>query len=690
MNIVGITKKQVFKDEKTGYTGFFLSVKGEDKIIFCKGIMQQLSCNLPVQLEGNFKVQDDRHYFSFTSYTILNENISILNSTELLSEKDCFTIGNQLPDLTQIKSAYDIKSVIDDNKLASQIYNKVHRMLLNYNLCKLIITAGGKYCNYTKALNKIGENAYDKLIKNPYKYGAMCEMKFSVCDNIAKKYKISKLDRRRVYGLLNYILYDALDNGDTYILSDDLDSYIKKFDISEEIPAEYIYAIAYLNDSYICENGKIYLRNIYAEEKNVAKAVLKLQRLASQSVLDEPLLNKIITANNIELSVSQRKACECLTNEGISIITGGPGTGKTTLTNILIQYLKEKYTDCSKNIFLCAPTGCAAQNLATKTEHRAETVHKMLGLQPFSENECRITEELPIGIYIIDEFSMMDLEMSEKLLGSIPPHSHVLIIGDANQLPSVNAGNVLQDLIESNIIPHYELTEIHRQSENSSIIKNAYTIISNNPLKELASDETFNIMTVDSAQSAYDLAMSYLSSKDDDYTILSPIKKSPGGVYALNEGIQEKFNANEKVRTRYGNMCFRLRDKIIMTKNNYTVGYFNGETGEIIDADEHGIEVSLSNNRRLYIDNANLSDVSLGYSLTIHKSQGREYDNVIIILPAEAQFMLNKNIIYTAVTRAKKTVTIIETKGMLNLAINKEPKRRLSTLKEYLTAPEGM
>ena len=343
MNIVGITKKQVFKDEKTGYTGFFLSVKGEDKIIFCKGIMQQLSCNLPVQLEGNFKVQDDRHYFSFTSYTILNENISILNSTELLSEKDCFTIGNQLPDLTQIKSAYDIKSVIDDNKLASQIYNKVHRMLLNYNLCKLIITAGGKYCNYTKALNKIGENAYDKLIKNPYKYGAMCEMKFSVCDNIAKKYKISKLDRRRVYGLLNYILYDALNNGDTYILSDDLDSYIKKFDISEEIPAEYIYAIAYSNDSYICENGKIYLRNIYAEEKNVAKAVLKLQRLASQSVLDEPLLNKIITANNIELSVSQRKACECLTNEGISIITGGPGTGKTTLTNILIQYLKEKY-----------------------------------------------------------------------------------------------------------------------------------------------------------------------------------------------------------------------------------------------------------------------------------------------------------------------------------------------------------
>lgn len=687
MQITGISQKEIYRDEKTGYTGFFLSI--DDKKIFCKGIIQDTKQCLPITLTGEYHSDNGKIYFAFSSYEVSESNYSILNSLNIFEPHDLKTVSESLPPLHNLFKS-GITSATFKNYLPQEykeysraMYSKIKKLFSDKELCDLILNNGGRYIDFLH-INKKYPNAIERLKENPYFYGLINGFKFRTCENIAIQERIDKLDIIRAEGILNYIISDLYSSGHSYINANDLEKYSIQYGGDNTIPGEYLKSIAKISNKFYYDynnGGIIGLYSMKNAENSLANNLIRLQKSSNKKNIDFSIFKDICNKSNIELSKSQINALKCISSEGISIITGGPGSGKTTLMNVILQYIKE--TEPESKICLCAPTGCAAQNMAIKTGLPAETIHRVLGLEPYSENTFTVTKKLTANIYIIDESSMMDIMLAKYLFESIPLHSTVIMVGDIDQLPSVGAGNILSDIIESNKFPVYSLEGSFRQSGGSSIISNANNVLIGND--DLICNNEFSIMSVNTPEDAYELALAYITEGDENYQILSPVKKGATGIYKFNNGIQNILNPNQNIRLRYGANKFKLNDEIIMVTNNYQKGYYNGDRGKIIDADEYGLEVHLyNNNKNVYISTAELSDISLAYALTIHKSQGSEYDNVLIILTNDSINMLNKNLLYTAITRAKKTVTIIETKGALSSAIKRPAPKRYTRLKYLL------
>ena len=350
------------------------------------------------------------------------------------------------------------------------------------------------------------------------------------------------------------------------------------------------------------------------------------------------------------------------------------------------KYLEYKHPDIQ--ITLCAPTGRAAQNLAGKTFHVAETVHKTLGLRPYSEKKMRVTKKMTDYVYIIDETSMLDLELADILLHALPTHAIVIFVGDKDQLPSVGVGNVFNDLLDSGI-EKYVLSEIHRQNSDSSIVSNA-TKINKGETDLDFSKSDFDVLYVDSEKTAVDFCLMY--TEKDDAQILTPMNKKLTGSFSLSQAIQKtkKFIcAGEKT---YGDITYHIGDRVILLHNNYEAGYFNGDTGVISNIYSDGLSILLDDvydehtgvKKEVDLENGDLKDVTLSYAITIHKSQGGEYNEAVIVLTKSSSGMINRNLLYTAVTRAKKKVTIISQEGLLDMAIQTPAYERNSTLKEKI------
>lgn len=703
MKLTGIVGKTIFKDEKTGYSGFFITnVSSPDDnfnksltTVFCKGVICQTAKGMPLTLTGIFKKENSKVAFTFSEYAIgfgtniqLN-NVAIIKSFELFDDVEMINdMCKNLVSLRLIRSINELKDQLAEpyKRYAKDIYTRAKHLFSDYELFEFIINSGGRYCDFSAAKRIYGDYALKQIKANPYQTGGRIKMKWATVECIAKGEKIGELNYNRVEGILDYMLEEAFASGDSFVSREELSRRMKRFcgnDAKVAIPAEYLFNIAIMkkDKKYVIkkdgDDEKIYLRQVYEWETEVAREVLRQQQTRKHVEIDMDLLEEIVKDTGITLSESQRKSTECLGEEGLTIITGGPGTGKTSFTDILIKYFKRKYPE-DMGIFLCAPTGCAAQNLAGKTGEKAETIHKMLGLTPFGDNECVATTKMPKGIYILDEASMLDLELASYFFKSIPNHSIIILVGDVDQLQSVGAGNVLSDLIDSGVVPCYRLTEVYRQAGNESIVENAHEIINGNT--NLNIDGDFSVFTVDDSESAYDFAMMSADLASADVMFLSAIKKSSGGTYKLNAGVQAGINSDNPVKLRYGQVEYRLNDRVIALANNYEKVCFNGDIGTIIDIDEYGLEVRFDKGKVIYFDKHELKDLTLAYAITIHKSQGSEYDEAIIVLTNEAACMMNRNLIYTAVTRAKRKVVIIETKNMLKNAILKEARKRNSGL----------
>lgn len=696
MEISGIFKKYTFRNEKNGFSGFFLS---DEDTVFCKGFIQTLIFNTPLLLIGEFKTDDQgREYFAFDNYKLSDKKCYY--GKEYLINLKIKGLGKKEVDILYNWFNSDVIDVILSCKtskafedrcpdkikpISRNIYRKIQNVDKIGVLFDLVVKCGGNYNNVRKLMSTYKDStaALNILKKNPYKAGFLCGLDFNSCDRLAEYFGLTPLNHDRVEGLLLHCIKKSEEAGNSYITIKELQSrcrYEQGKNIFKKIPFQYVLSEAKVNKNVIYNNGHIYKKSTKEMEDNVIRNINRLLRSSSKLEYNPQIIYDLEVTENILLSKSQKKSMNALKSTGIKVVTGGPGSGKSTLMNIIIKYIEKAFPD--KKIALCAPTGCAAQNLADKTLRKAETIHKMCNILPYEDdNKMAYYSRRDEDIFIVDESSMLDLKTADVLLSQIKNNALVIFIGDINQLPSIQPGNILQDLIESGIETYY-LEGSFRQSAQSPIIKYAECIKNNVLFDENTGGNGFSIVLSENEENTMELCRTFACNKGE-CQILSPGKKHLLGTRNINNELQQEYIDNDiydvSIKKQYGMTSFYIGDRVIFTSNNYSAGYYNGNTGTVIDIYPEGMEIQFDNGRTINIKNNNLEDVSLSYALTVHKSQGSEHDNIIIILDSKFLSIMNKNLLYTAITRAKKSVMIITPSiQFINMIINKKLPRRNS------------
>ncbi len=412
----------------------------------------------------------------------------------------------------------------------------------------------------------------------------------------------------------------------------------------------------------------------------------------------------------LELAPQQKKAVELAMQNGVLVITGGPGTGKTTILKFVI-HLADRL---GLSYELCAPTGRAAKRMGEATEREARTIHRMLCFAPGGEGFQKNKDDpLLTDIVIADEMSMVDVPLMHALLSAIPQDTRLILVGDADQLPSVGPGNVLRDVIDSGKVPVVRLTEIYRQSERSTIVLNAHAVNTGREM-DLSGKEDFLFEQIDDVEAVvtrliglYAGRTNKLTTRDPmkDVQVLSPMKKGPLGVWQLNARLQAALNPPQrhKMERQYGDVCFREGDKVMQIKNDYRLewtryqdgavekgeGVFNGDLGTImcIDTVEQTVNVLFDDGREALYDYAMLEELELAYCISIHKSQGSEFPVVLLPLAGGPPMLMTRNLLYTAISRARHQVVILgRRESVLRMAANAEQRRRYSALRAFMEA----
>ena len=435
----------------------------------------------------------------------------------------------------------------------------------------------------------------------------------------------------------------------------------------------------------------IYLTPLYFGEKGVAE---RFKALAAVTVA-VPLFGLDAVASQ-GLSPEQQSAVEMALSHPVSILTGGPGTGKTTCLKALIATLEAQNTSFA----LASPTGRAARRLSDATGHKATTIHRLLEVSPASGFLRNEENPLEVDFLIVDEASMLDLLLTNNLLKALRPGTHLLLVGDVDQLPSVGAGDVLRDLIASGVAPLTRLTTIFRQAADSQIITNAHRINQGKVPVFAASGGDFFLFAAEDAVTAADWIIQIVSERIPakfgldalrEIQVLSPVYRGPAGVSALNERLQEKLNppAPNKSERRLFGTTFRSGDKVMQTQNNYDKEIYNGDIGFIgaIDVIEQTIRVEFDGRSASY-DWSEADELTLAYAISVHKAQGSEFPAVVLPMVTQHYMMLQRNLLYTAITRAKTLCVLAGNRRAIGMAVrNNQVAKRFTALEWRLGKP---
>lgn len=549
----------------------------------------------------------------------------------------------------------------------------------------------GRYAG--SLLQKYGNDVHYVLTEEPYRMIAEIDgIGFKTADQMALAYGMDRQDPQRLSAGLTYVLQTMTQNGHVCIPDAELvrrAAFILQADalglhdiLKEAIEVGQLCTADFQGTVYV------YTPEAYEEENYIAR---RIQDMAAMKPLPmkthvQLFLDRWQDSCHFELADKQREAVEKSLESGMTVITGGPGTGKTTVVQTIIRLAEQE----GLRILLCAPTGRAAKRLAETTQRKAKTIHRLLipdgrqgRIQVFEYNETKL---LPADLVIVDEVSMLDMEMMYHLLSALKPQCRCILVGDADQLPSVGAGAVLHDIIASGQVPVVRLDTIFRQQEGGRIVTNAH-LINSGRLPVVNEDPEFRFVEIeDEAQGAEKISALYnseLLETGDKFAVqvLSPMYKNPCGVDNLNQLIQGRFNppAEEKGELKGKNVIFRVGDKVMQKHNDYEKGVFNGDIGEIFAIQKDMVYVRYPEQDVKY-EGQEVDEITLAYAITVHKSQGSEYHTVIMVLVNSHAIMLQRNLFYTAVTRAKRKVILVGSKRAVQTAVQNQRTSRRFTL----------
>ena len=534
------------------------------------------------------------------------------------------------------------------------------------------------------------------IVKNhPYKLCELVGVGFRTADKIAMSMGFDELSTERVDEALLYTLTDAESKGNLCLEKHDLLKSCLKILNTPQLTEDMLANRAVR----LIQSGQMvsYLGNVYRSRTAYIEAHLaemishRLSQNKSFCYTDlDAELDKEEQILAVKLAPEQRLAVKTALTHGISIITGGPGTGKTMIQRALLDIYKRNHP--GNEICCCAPTGRAARRMEQSTRFSASTVHKALGLLAGEDGNYNEPAELTADLILVDEVSMLDIYLAEHLFCAVKNNCQIVLIGDADQLPSVGPGAVLSEMIASECIPVVRLDKVFRQSAGSRIATNAKLIRHGNLSLEYGPDFQFmdSASTTESAEKVAEIYMQEIAKYGvDNVALLSPFRqRTETGVNALNELIRDLVNPpdNEKAEVKFGKRIFRCGDKVMQIKNHDDVN--NGDIGyitKIINMDSETIlYINFGDGKLKEYDAGDLDMLDLGYASTIHKSQGAEYQSVIINLQCAHAIMLTRPLIYTAITRGKKRVIIVGERRALCMAIKKNryrKKRHLSRKK---------
>ena len=703
--IKGYLYKEIYRNEMNGYMVGLFKIKDnnidyDDDIIHITGVLPRLSEKKEYILYGELVVHNKYgKQFNVTSFDInlptKEEELVVFLSSDL------FPIGEITA--KRIVDTYHEETInkILENKdclqiiprLNKQKIDKIYNTLLEYqstsNIVLELTKLGFDMKDSLSLLNKYNKKILDNVNNNVYNLIDTDDMSFIKIDEIALSMGITDTDDRRIKALIIYIMKSlCFNNGDTYLLLEEISSTLANYISITSEKLDYLMLKLVKDKKIIIEDKRYYLRKFYEAEKYICERLCFLNDMSitSDISIDKYIDNKE-KDNNIKYDELQKKAIHSGVNNNITIITGGPGTGKTTIVKAIVNILIHEKKIKKDDIALLAPTGRASKKLMETTSISASTIHKYLGWDK-DTNTFATDEYCPNSqkYVIVDEVSMIDTLLMEALLKGIRRDTKLILVGDYYQLPSVSEGQVLKDIIDSDCLPVIRLNQIYRQSEGSYILNLAYDIKNKNISEDLfiKKDDYLYINSDNDNTSSYIKEIVKKALKkgytDREVQVLAPMYKSLNGIDNLNIILQELFNpkADSKKEIKVGDIIFREYDKVLQLVNDPDNNVYNGDIGyieEIIISKEKKIVNQININYDGTIVNYTpdkFINFRHGYAISIHKAQGSEFDMVIMPITNSFKRMLNNKLIYTGVTRAKKSLVVVGDSSSFIYGINND------------------
>ena len=723
--LAGYVEHIIYRNTDNGYTVLNL-VSGEDEIT-CVGIFSTIAEGENIEATGDYtdhptygtqfkvvsfeeKAPEDQEAIERYLGSGAIKGIGLAMAARIVRRfrEDTFRIIEEEPErLAEVKGISERKAM----EIASQVNEK-----RDLRQAMIFLQQFGITMNLAvKIYNKYGQEVYGILKENPYRLADDIEgVGFRTADDIAAKAGIRTDSDFRVRSGILYTLLQASGEGHTFLPQEELTAKTSELlGIDKEIIEKNYMDLSIDRKIIMKQSGdqvQIYSSSFYYMEANTATMLRELD--ITYDVADaeiEQRIHNIEKQTGMQLDEHQVQAVKEAVRNGLLVITGGPGTGKTTTINTIIRYFEMEGMD----IFLAAPTGRAAKRMSETTGFEARTIHRMLelngGMEGSAGFERNETNPLETDLVIIDEMSMVDITLMNSLLKAIAPGTRLILVGDINQLPSVGPGSVLKDIIQSEAFNVVMLTKIFRQASTSDIIVNAHKInrgeevsLDNKSmdfffLKRYEADIIINVVL----QLVKQKLPKFVDATPYDIQVLTPMRKGLLGVERLNGILQQYLNPPDKSKREkeHGDMVFREGDKVMQTKNNYQLeweirtkfgltvdkgmGIFNGDMGIITEINDFAetMTVEFDEGRKVEYSYKLLDELELAYAITIHKSQGSEYPAVVIPLLSGPSMLMNRNLLYTAVTRARKCVTLVGNDTTFNQMIqNTSQQKRYSGL----------
>ena len=701
--LTGYVEHIVFRNAENGYT--VMNFAGEEDEMTCVGTFSVISEGMYLKLRGeyvdhptygvqmkveSFEEQAPEDIQSIERYlgsgAIKGIGAALAARIVRRFKEDTFRIIEEEPErLAEIKGiserkVMEISSQVEEKRELRQAMIFLQKYGISINLA-------------VKIYHKYGSEIYSILQENPYRLADDIQgVGFKIADEIASRVGIRTDSDFRIRSGIQYALQQASGEGHTYLPKEELTKRTARL---LEIEPEYIekhYMDLAMERKIILKetNGmvKVFASSYYLMEANTAAMLAELDIRYDVPVREmEDRIRRIEDSSGMELDELQKQAVQEAVQNGLFVLTGGPGTGKTTTINTIIRYFELEGMD----IYLAAPTGRAAKRMSETSGYEAKTIHRMLelngGVEETAGFERNESNPLEADVVIVDEMSMVDISLMHSLLKAIVPGTRLILVGDANQLPSVGPGSVLRDIIESGKYQVVRLNKIFRQASQSDIVVNAHKI---NEGKEVILDnksrDFFFLKRYDAdviisvvIQLIQQKLPKYVDAKPFDIQVLTPMRKGLLGVKRLNHILQQYLNPKDakKAEHEVGDRIFREGDKVMQIKNNYQLewevrskyglaidkglGVFNGDMGIVRQINDFAQTVTVEFEEGKMVEYAykGLDELELAYAITIHKSQGSEYPAVVIPLLNGPKMLMNRNLLYTAVTRARKCVTLV-------------------------------